>query len=92
MLQTPVQQQRDDVCSRALQVSQEAFLQAADASSLGVLFPTSSQHSLSLSELRQMQGYYSTVLGQAIACFEGLEINLSDKHNIIVISNEYSRQ
>lgn len=59
---------------------------------LGRVFPPSSQHSLSLSEPRQMQCYYSTVLGHLIACFEGQELNLSDKHNIIVIRNKYNRQ
>lgn len=35
---------------------------------------------------------YSTVLGHLIACFEGLELNLLNKHNIIVFSNGYNRQ
>lgn len=38
-----------------------------------------------------MQRYRGTALGHLVACFEDLEPNLSDKHNITVTSNKYDR-
>ena len=70
-------------------VSRGPFLQAVGF--LPGWFPTSSWHCFAFSELRQMQCYRGSAPGHLIACFEGLEPNKPDKHNITVISNKQNK-